>query len=191
MTMSQNTKVTIIEAFERLLREKKFEDIIVKDITDECGLNRKTFYYYFSDIDNLMDATFDHEVECYYKSLSKDISIEDAISGFFNMVSDNREIIDHIYNSSRSEHLENYIHRTLFMICEQDVKTLARGKKITIGQREMIANAITFIITGFIIKWINEGMQENVNELVRQIYGILSGLNGTMIDNAIRFNAGK
>lgn len=189
--MSQNTKVTIIEAFERLLRDKKFEDIIVKDITDECGLNRKTFYYYFSDIDNLMDATFDHEVEYYYKSLPKEISIEDAISGFFNMVSDNREIIDHIYNSSRSEHLQNYINRTLFMICEQDVKTLARGKKITIGQREMITNSITFIITGFIIKWINEGMQENVNELVRELYGILSGLNETMIENAIRFNAGK
>ena len=48
--MPQFTKAAIIKSFSKLLDQKSFEKITVKDIVEDCGVNRKTFYYYFADI---------------------------------------------------------------------------------------------------------------------------------------------
>ena len=48
--MSSFTKKAIIEAFIRLASKKPLEKITVRDIVDDCGINRNTFYYHFQDI---------------------------------------------------------------------------------------------------------------------------------------------
>ena len=39
------TKKAIQHAFVKLLNEQPLNKISVKDITDECGINRNSFYY--------------------------------------------------------------------------------------------------------------------------------------------------
>ncbi|WP_083540582.1 TetR/AcrR family transcriptional regulator [Marinilactibacillus sp. 15R] len=43
------TRHSIIEAFMKLLQQKRFEAIKISDITNEAMINRATFYYYFAD----------------------------------------------------------------------------------------------------------------------------------------------
>jgi len=44
------TKKAILESFLHIAAKKPLEKITVRDIVDECGVNRNTFYYYFQDI---------------------------------------------------------------------------------------------------------------------------------------------
>ena len=44
------TKKAIVESFLRLACKKPLDKITVRDIVDDCGINRNTFYYYFQDI---------------------------------------------------------------------------------------------------------------------------------------------
>lgn len=48
--MSSFTKKAIVESFLRLVGKKPLDKITVRDIVDECGINRNTFYYHFQDI---------------------------------------------------------------------------------------------------------------------------------------------
>lgn len=48
--MPSNTKQAIMESFLRLAAKKPPEKITVRNIVDDCGVNRNTFYYYFQDI---------------------------------------------------------------------------------------------------------------------------------------------
>ena len=48
--MSSSTKKAIIESFLYLASKKPLEKITVRDIVDDCGINRNTFYYHFQDI---------------------------------------------------------------------------------------------------------------------------------------------
>ena len=66
--MSKTTQIDIIRAFEKVLLKKSYAKINVKDITDICGLNRKTFYYYFSDINDLLVKTFDFEINNFFEN---------------------------------------------------------------------------------------------------------------------------
>lgn len=43
----QVTKRYIQEAFRMLLEEKPMDRITVRDIVEECGLTRNTFYYHY------------------------------------------------------------------------------------------------------------------------------------------------
>ena len=45
--MLQLTKKAIVNSFIKLLNEKPLDKITVKNIAEDCGINRTTFYYHF------------------------------------------------------------------------------------------------------------------------------------------------
>ena len=53
--ITERTKANLITAFCKVLENKKFDKITVKEITDQAGYYRSTFYQYFTDISDLMD----------------------------------------------------------------------------------------------------------------------------------------
>ena len=48
--MVSKKRDAIMESVLKLLEERPLSKITVKDIVDECGINRNTFYYHFEDI---------------------------------------------------------------------------------------------------------------------------------------------
>lgn len=48
--MAGFTKKAIRESFVKLLSEKPFSQITVRDIVEDCGVSRNTFYYYYNDL---------------------------------------------------------------------------------------------------------------------------------------------
>ncbi|MFR5791125.1 MAG: TetR/AcrR family transcriptional regulator, partial [[Clostridium] leptum] len=53
--MSIYTKKAIMDSFVKMLSQKSFDKITIKDIIEDCGLNRSTFYYYYEDIYALLE----------------------------------------------------------------------------------------------------------------------------------------
>ena len=53
--MSQVTKRALEQSLKNLLLQKSLTKITVKDITEDCGINRMTFYYHFKDIYDLVE----------------------------------------------------------------------------------------------------------------------------------------
>ena len=47
LDMLQLTKKAIVNSFIKLLNEKPLDKITVKNIAEDCGINRNTFYYHF------------------------------------------------------------------------------------------------------------------------------------------------
>ena len=46
--MASFTRKAIMDSCLRLLEERPVDKITVKDIVEDCGINRNTFYYHFS-----------------------------------------------------------------------------------------------------------------------------------------------
>ena len=53
--MSAITKRALEASLKKLLLKKPLDKITISDITDDCGVNRMTFYYHFKDIYDLVD----------------------------------------------------------------------------------------------------------------------------------------
>ena len=50
-------------SFVELLNERPFDKISVVDIAEKCGINRNTFYYYYTDVYALVDEIFGVETQ--------------------------------------------------------------------------------------------------------------------------------
>ena len=53
--MANFTSKAIKASFLKLLNEKPLNKISVKDIVEDCGINRNSFYYHFQDIPALLE----------------------------------------------------------------------------------------------------------------------------------------
>ena len=60
--MSELTKKGLAVSLKKLLSKKELSKITISNITDECGVNRQTFYYHFKDIYDLLEWIYKNEV---------------------------------------------------------------------------------------------------------------------------------
>lgn len=58
MADSTITKNALASALKHLMKEQGFEKISVSEICEECGMNRKSFYYHFRDKYDLVNWIF-------------------------------------------------------------------------------------------------------------------------------------
>ena len=59
--MANKTKHAIKEALVRLLDDRPFDKISVRDLVDECGISRNTFYYHYHDVYEVLEDIFEEE----------------------------------------------------------------------------------------------------------------------------------
>ena len=59
--MANLTERAMAQALSKLLETRTLDKITIRDITDECGLTRNTFYYHFHDVYELMGWFFEQK----------------------------------------------------------------------------------------------------------------------------------
>ncbi len=59
---SQNTKIMLSETLLCLLNQKSLSKITISEIVSICNINRKTFYYHFSDVYDLFEWYLNEEL---------------------------------------------------------------------------------------------------------------------------------
>lgn len=98
--MEKNTKGKIFAVYEQLLSVKDIEKICVTDVVSKCGISRQSFYYYFSDIENLMECFLENKLDDILKNDSS-LSGEQALVLFVRNINENRKSIVKIGSSYR------------------------------------------------------------------------------------------
>ncbi len=79
--MSVLTKKAIKESFRELIEKQPIDQITVRDITDNCGISRNTFYYHYADMPTLVEEIVmdlaEEIIHCYpdIKSLEQALSV--------------------------------------------------------------------------------------------------------------------
>ncbi|MEQ9809989.1 TetR/AcrR family transcriptional regulator [Streptococcus jiangjianxini] len=100
MTKRQTeTKYYIKTALIILLKEKRFEDISISDITRRAGINRGTFYLHYKDKYDMMSQFKEEMLSDLYSILKKgdiETDINTILINTFSYVQDNFEYIEAI-----------------------------------------------------------------------------------------------
>ena len=68
----QNTKNNLIAALLSCLEDESFHKLKVKDIIDKAGVSTRTFYQYYSDVNDLLRDIEDSFMAEYLKNVEKD-----------------------------------------------------------------------------------------------------------------------
>ena len=84
--ISLNTKNKIVQSLKNHMQKKSLDKITVSDIVKDCQINRKTFYYHFKNIYDLVKWMLEEEAVEIVKKLHLMNDYEDAIVFVLNYV---------------------------------------------------------------------------------------------------------
>ena len=105
--MAQFTKYALENSLKKLLAQKPLNKITVSDITEDCGINRMTFYYHFKDIYDLVEWACLEDAK---KALEGKKTAETWQQGFvqiFQAVRENKPFILNVYRCVSREMAES------------------------------------------------------------------------------------
>lgn len=177
------TKRALVESLKHLLLQKPLDKITINDITEDCGINRMTFYYHFRDIYDLVEWACDEDVA---KTLAGKKTYDTWQQGFlqiFDAVQRNRPFIINIYHSLNREQIERLLYRLIFDLLLDVIDEKAEGMTVREEDKHFIADFFKYAFVGVILDWIKKDMKENPKEIVDRLHNLVHGSISRALEN--------
>lgn len=173
--VSQTTKRALEASLKKLLLQKPLNRITINDITEDCGVNRMTFYYHFKDIYDLVDWIM---VEDAAKALEGRQSFEnwtDAFLDILHQVQDNKVLVMNVYRSVSREQLEQYLYKLLDSMLRDFVDRSAQGFTVQDSDKQFIIDFYKYALVGMALEWIRKDMKEDPVRMTERLNVLLHG----------------
>jgi probable dihydroxyacetone kinase regulator len=173
--MMKTAKYAFAESLKRMLEKTTLNHITVKDIVEDCGVSRQAFYYYFTDIYDLLEWIYIQETN---EALADNADINTWQRGYCQILlrlQQNRSLTMNTFLSVRREYLENFMYRVLFDFIYPVVETQAQGMNVAKEHKEFIARFYSLAFNAVALDWIRKGMKEEPEAIVEQIAVLVKG----------------
>ena len=184
--MSQITKNALAASLKRLLSKKELSKITISNITNECGVNRQTFYYHFKDIYDLVEWACVEDGKRALQGKRTYNSWQEGLEQIFKAVLENKPFIMNVYRSVSKEQIESYLYKLTFELIEGVVNEKAEGTGLPEEDKRFIADFYKYGFVGVMLDWIKDGMQEDYSTIVKKmsltLHGNISNSIGNFLD---------
>lgn len=159
--MSQIMKKALADSLKKLLSKRSIDKITVKDITDECGVNRQTFYYHFEDIYNLMEWILSEDTKSYLATHAGALDDwKSSVAIVFNFLHGNRKMIINAYDSINRLQYELLVKNMVKPLIDRKISEYPQSLKISGEKADFLSNFYTWGCVGLTLKWVEEGMPD-------------------------------
>ncbi|MGI5888853.1 MAG: TetR/AcrR family transcriptional regulator C-terminal domain-containing protein [Oscillospiraceae bacterium] len=157
--MSDSTKQALADSLKKLASRKPLEKITVKDIVEDCNVNRQTFYYHFQDIYDLLDWMFKTDAgKLVDQSITMD-NIGDYTVKVYEYLLANKTMVLNIYNSLSRSELSKYLENISYPSIRNMVAQQAEGMNVSDENINIIAITYTYGFIGIIMQWLDNKMK--------------------------------
>ncbi|MBQ9828416.1 MAG: TetR/AcrR family transcriptional regulator C-terminal domain-containing protein [Lachnospiraceae bacterium] len=182
--MPRFTKRAIKAAFVRLLEKKPFDKITVKDIAQECGINRNSFYYHYEDISALIKDILKGLADAVFDENSRIASMPEAERTVVAFVMKKKRAAYHLYNSSGREIYEKQLMDVCRSAAGRVVDDACVGRNISARDRDIMIRAYKDFIYGAVIDWMESGMNYDIISEFERFSKLTEGRVASMLDRA-------
>ena len=170
--MAKFTKRAIMLSLLKLLKQKSVDKVTVKDICDECQINRNTFYYYYKDIYDLLEDVVSTESKKIIEEDGNSKTFYDEWMRAFDVMMKYKNALLHIYNSRSRSVIEKYLMAVTPNFIRRFVTLNSENIEINEKNIIFICDFYKYAVTGCTIEWIRSGMPEEREEFVKKIADI-------------------
>lgn len=173
--MSQVTKRALEQSLKNLLLKKPLTKITVGDITEDCGINRMTFYYHFKDIYDLVEWSCLEDAK---RALEEKKTYDTWQQGFlqiFKAVQENKPFILNVYRCVHREQVEKYLQPLVDQLLLNVINEEAAGITVRDEDKQFIAQVYSYMFIGLMLDWIKDDMREDPQQIVEKLSRLIKG----------------
>ena len=174
-------------ALKNAMKSKSLSKITVSELNEACGVNRKTFYYHFQDIYDLLKWTLEQEAIEVVKKFDLLVNLDDAISFVIDYVEDNRHILSCAYDSMGRDELRRFLCADFIEIALSLVEQAEAhaGCQADAAFKRFLADFYTEAVSGMLINLFKAEVPYSKDEIRENIALILK----TSIPSALQAKA--
>ena len=180
--MANLTKKAIAESVTRLLEKKPLDKITIKEITDDCGMTRNTFYYHFKDIYDLCTWIFITQAD---HIIGKHRGEEEWAEGFregLNYLYEHKRMMRHVYDSINRGDLDVYLAQVISSYAMELIEPRAEMLGVSEDAKKLAAEFYRNAFVAKVLGWINDDMNIAPDALARMCEHMFRGT----IEGALR-----
>ena len=186
-------KKRLAGALREALVQKSFAKITVSDIVDSCGVNRKTFYYHFSDIHALLRWMFSEEFRELmhpYDMLNDYVLLANSVMDY---VEQNEVIFHNIVNTVGEDGLTRALYEDIQDLQSRVVSGFETRYGVTF-EEEFRAFLIKFLadaIVGILMEWIRRRRYRNREKTIEYLRDIFLAAIPGLIERRVHLSEEK
>ena len=173
--MSHVTKKALEQSLKNLLLKKPLTKITVGDITDDCGINRMTFYYHFKDIYDLVEWSCLEDAKRALDEKKTYDTWQQGLLQIFKAVQENKPFILNVYRCVHREQVEKYLQPLVDQLLLNVINEEAAGITVRDEDKQFIAQVYSYMFIGLMLDWIKDDMREDPQQIVEKLSKLIKG----------------
>lgn len=147
--------------------------ITISDITEDCGVNRMTFYYHFKDIYDLVDWILMEDAAEALEGLQDFETWSGALREMLEKVQANRVLVLNVYRSVSREQVEQYLYKMLDPLLRIFVERL--NIPVKEEDKQFIIDFYKYGFVGLALEWIRRDMKTDPAIMAERLNTIMQG----------------
>lgn len=174
MSDSNITKQALANSLKELMAKKAFSKICVRDIVENCGLTRQSFYYHFKDKYDLMNWIYYTETARFMSDYDTVENWTDGLKDLCYYMQQNKVFYINALNTAGQNSFPEYLHGYIKDISVSAVENTLKAE----FDREKWEFFVLFFSTAFvafIVRWANNGMKEDPDIYIAKIRSLFDG----------------
>ena len=171
--MAQTTKRALEASLKKLLLRKPLNKITINDITEDCGVNRMTFYYHFKDIYDLVDWILVEDAAEALEGRQNFETWSEALLDALQRIQDNRVLVLNVYRSVSREQVEQYLYKMLDPLLRMFVER--ENIPVQEEDKQFIIDFYKYALVGMVLEWIRKDMKEDPVRMTDRLNILLHG----------------
>ena len=174
--MAKNyTKNLIKQEFIKLLNKKSLHNITVTEIAKQCKIERKTFYYHYENLPQLVKEIFDEELEDVIEEFNETLSWEESFISATKFILENKKVVKHMYESDYKVELEKYIFSLSGEIMRKYIERVAKDTNAQEIDIKLIAYFYQCALSSSLIQWVATDMKTDPKIVARRLGELMDG----------------
>lgn len=169
------TKQAIRNSFIKLLNQRPVNQITIKDIVEDCGINRNSFYYHYQDLPSMIEEIILDEVNVIIRQNPTIDSLEECLNVTMSFVRENRRAAIHLYHSSNRDLFEQYLWKVSEYTVRMYISTVLEPYSLKESDIDVIIRMNKWECFGAVMDWLREGTKEDIEAVCGRIAELKRG----------------
>lgn len=174
--MAKNyTKELIRNEFIELLNKKPIHNLTVTELARKCDIERKTFYYHYENLTELIKEIFQEELTMVVEEFNETLSWEDSLILAAKFILENKKAIKHLYQSDYREDVEKYVFSIAGEIMYKYVERASEETDAKDVDKKLIAYFYQCALSSALIQWVATDMKTDPTIMTNRIGKLMDG----------------
>ena len=176
MTKFNATNQKIANSLKEVMREKPFDKITISDITENCSINRLTFYYHFKDKYDLLNAICYNEIISKLSDAGDKESLKNGFIALFKTMQEEKDFYANAFlcnNSKLDELILDYFKKFVNFINQSSQNEQHYSERDLYVFSIFLASGCKGVLT----QWVKDGMPGRPEDLTNRLISLLDAQN--------------